>query len=196
MEFVPTEQVEVPPERAARHLKTVLQQQGFANTTELPASKADANQQQDSSMLVIGYATELAADALAVTPEAPLLLTVTFLLRPSGNGTHVSVLDPQVLSVLPTEKDLQSVISDVRARTLEALKQLKATVHDQVSLDAASNDRAREVEQRLYAAIVRALEALSDQDLAQTADRIFVLAKAYAAIASLKRTEEIELHLA
>lgn len=196
MDFVRIEQLEVPPEQAFRRLKMVLQEQGFGNILKVPAQPAEGEGQQIASTLVIGYASELVSKATAIVPEAPLLLTSTFLLRASGKGTHIGILDPQVLSLVPNQQELQSIVDDLRARTLKVLDQMKTASGNEKGAEGAPEQRAVEVEQRLYDVILRAIEALPKEDLAQNSDKIFVLSKAYTAIASLRRTEELELHLA
>ncbi|MBS0264500.1 MAG: hypothetical protein JSS02_21375 [Planctomycetes bacterium] len=78
----------------------------------------------------------------------------------------------------------------MRARVQKVLDEIKYPQPPETSTASAD-----QVEQRLYGLILEAIEAVSEEDLAQSSERIFTLAKAYTAVASLTRTEEIELHL-
>lgn len=197
MEFVRIEQLEVPPKDAVEQLKSVLPKVGFGKVMEMSAGQGGDGEKDGGSTMVVGYATEVASEAVAIAPEAPLLLTATFLLQPSGKGTQMSIVDPQVMSLVPTEHEMQSVVDEVRRRTLQAVDLLRTSKPDaETQQNGAQQDRAAEVEQRLFGAILTALDELPSEDLAQRSERIFLLSKAYTAIASLRRTEEIELHLA
>lgn len=193
MEFIRTQQLDVPLKEALAHLRRVLKAQGFGRTAEIhTVAPAESEGGGDGThTLVTGFSSDLARRALAVAPEAALLLTATFLVRQSGDGSLVSVLDPEVLSLVPEQQELQSVVSDVRARIQRVLDGIKDP--PPAGAPTASADQ---VEQRLYEVMLEAIDAVSREDLPQGAERIFTLAKAYTAVASLSRTEEIELHLA
>ena len=193
MEFTRAQEIEALQEEAVSRLKQVLKQHGFDQTAEIRASKAGEGdgQPDGAGTLVTAYNSQLSSRALEIAPEAALLLTSTFLVRQSGERSQVGVLDPEVLSIIPERQELQSVVEEMRTRVARVLDDV--TNPQQEDTSAAS---AEQVEQRLYGLILQAIDAVSKGDPAQSSDQIFVLAKAYTAVASLKRTEEIELHLA
>ena len=194
MDFVQIEHVETDPQKAVSRLGAALRDSGFGQVVRFSVEEGDG----ERGTLVVGYAAELAPRAVTVAPDAPLLLVTSILLRPSGEGTHISILDPQVLSVVPDEGDLQAVVEDVRARALGALEQVRAgdaTSEGEEDDEGAAN-RMSQVEQRLYGRLLEAIDNLAENDLSKTPDQLLVLAKAYAVVASLRTAEEIELHLA
>ena len=193
MEFTRAQAIEVPQEEAVSRLKQILKQHGFDQTAEIHASKAGEGdgQRDGAGTLVTAYCSQLASRALAVAPEAALLLTTTFLVRQSDERSQVGVVDPEVLSIVPERQELQSVVEEMRTRVEKVLSDVKNPQQEDAS--AAS---VEQVEQRLFGLILQAIAAVSKGDPAQSSEQIFVLAKAYTAVASLKRTEEIELHLA
>lgn len=192
MEFIRTQQLDVPQQEAIHRLRHALKQQGFDRIAEIKADAGQGESKQDRAhVLVAAYNSQLASRVVAVVPEAMLLLAATFLAQPKGTGSQISVLDPQVLSIVPERQELQSLITEVRSRIEKVLEEV--TNPQQATAPGAS---AEQVEQRLYGLILEAVETVSKKELAESVDKIFVLAKAYTAVASLKRTDEIELHLA
>jgi hypothetical protein len=204
MEFVRIEQLESPPRKVVARLKQVLGQQGFGSVAELEPTGDEQKGEGPAadSVLVVAYCSDLGSRAHAIAPEAALLLTTTFLVRPSGSGSQVSILDPQVLSLVPNREELQGVVRDMRERTQQVLQDVKKDGADEHASDEGAADesssesgiRPEQVEQRLYQSILQALDQLGD-DVGKNSKRLFVLAKAYAAVASLERAEEVELHL-
>lgn len=183
MEFARVQETDLPQQDAVRRLKRVLKHQGFNNITEIHASESHA--------LVTAYNSQISSRALEIAPEAALLLTATFLVRQSGEGSRVAVLDPEILSVIPEGQELQSIIGDLRASIAKVLENI-----NKLQQQNASDALADQVEEKMYGVILEALEAVSNEDIPQRSEHIFTLAKAYTAVASLTRTEEIELHLA
>ena len=99
--------------------------------------------------------------------------------------------------------ELQRVAEDARARVDAVLGQL-AKEPEPAAPEAGTRATAEhqtgglsdQVEERLFRLFLEAADAISGGDALQDSTRIFELAKAYAAVASLKRAEEVELHLA
>lgn len=202
MDFVRIEQIEVGPEKSVSRLKAVLKDRGFGKAVEFPVEPDGG--EAETGTVVVGYATELAPRAVAVAPEAALLLVTSFLLRPSGEGTQMSILDPQVLSVVPDQGDLESVIEELRTRTLDVFDGVRrgeagegesggGEGHDE---QGGGEDPMSRVEQRLYELLLDAMDNLSEKDVRKNPDQILLLSKAYAVVASLRTAEEVELHLA
>lgn len=207
MEFVRIEQIETGPEKAVSRVKRALKDAGFGTVFEMPVEPD--GEDAAAGTLVVGYATELAPRAVAVAPEAALLLVTSFLLRPSGEGTQMSILDPQVLSVVPDQGDLESVIEDIRSRTLEVFDGVRRGQAGEGESGEGEGDDAQwgdgqgggedtmsRVEQRLYQLLLDAMENVSEKDVRKNPDQILLLSKAYAVVASLRTAEEVELHLA
>ena len=199
MDLLRIEQVETNPQKVASRVKRALKDHGFGKLTEFPVEAAAGD--APAGTLVVGYATELAPRAAAVAPEAPLLLVISVLLRASGEGTQFSILDPQVLSVVPDEGDLSKLVEELRGRTLDVIEQVRCARSEGEGESGAdegiiNQDRASELEQRLYALLLEAIEGLFEKDVRKNPEQILLLSKAYAVVASLKAAEEIELHLA
>lgn len=193
MEFTRTQEVEISQKEMVSHLKQVLKRQGFKQSAEIRAPKASEGEDEREAAftLVNAYNSQLASEVLKIAPEAVLLLTITFLVRQSGERTQVGVLDPEILSIIPERQDLRPVVEEMRNRIEKVLDEIKTPPRKDLSEFSAD-----QVEERLYELILQSIDAISKGDPVQCCDQIFVLAKAYTAIASLKRIEEIELHLA
>ncbi|MBS0264501.1 MAG: hypothetical protein JSS02_21380 [Planctomycetes bacterium] len=103
MEFIRAQELAVPPKEALRRLKRALKQQGFDQTAEIHAAAPTGSEGRRSGTytLVTASNSQLSPRALEIAPEAALLLTTTFLVHPSAEGSRVGVLDPEVLSLVP-----------------------------------------------------------------------------------------------
>lgn len=199
MEFVRIQQVEFRPEQAVRRLRRTLKRNGFSQPVELNPSGDGEGGQEQGSRLVVAYCAELASRTRSIAPEAALLLVVPFLIQASGAGSQMITLDPEVLSLVPGRSDLQTVVRDLRDRmdrTIEGVKVGSDSEEEEEESESSiqSTLASEQVEQRMYSLILEGLENL-EGELPKKADDVLTLAKAYAAVASLNRAEEVELHL-
>ena len=206
MDFTSVQTLETNPGEALRRLKLVLQREGFAETTEvdfaglLRTAKAG---EVEFCTLVNAYDPKLVQSTLEVAREAALLPATSFLVREYNGGSLVEALDPRLLAVAAARPELQPVAEEARARVDGILGQLAnepdAPTPETGTLDVPepeAGDLSGQVEDRLFKLILEAAEAVSGGEALRDSGRIFELAKAYTAIASLKRAEEVELHLA
>ena len=205
MDFTCVQALEIKPAEALRRLKFVLQREGFAQTTEVDIAgllSREEGGEVEFCTLVNAYDPKLVRRTLDVAREAALLPATSFLVREYDGGSLVEAVDPQLVAVVPGRPELQPVAEDAWARIDGVLGQLSeepdpgaveggAPAAPETEAGALSG----QVEERLYRLILQPAEAVPGGEALQDSAR-FELAKAYAAIASLKRAEEIELHLA
>ena len=206
MDFTSVQTLELNPSEALRRLKMVLQREGFAETAEVDFSgllRTAKVEEVEFCTLVNAYDPKLVQRILEVAREAALLPATSFLVREYNGGSLVEALDPRLLAVAAARPELQPIAEDARARVDAVLAQLPKEPEPaapEVGAPASSEDQSGElsgqVEARLFRLILEAAEAVSGAESLQDSARIFELAKAYAAVASLKRAEEVELHLA
>jgi len=117
---------------------------------------------------------------------------VQIAVRASGvEASEVSLIDPFDTVRFTDEPDLLEPAALVRDRVAAVLERVASTPSPQ------ETDVEQEVRRDLLGAIARTVHALdAEEDAVNRAETLFVLAKAYTAIVSLDRAEEIELHLA
>ena len=192
MEFARSQVLQLQQKEAVRRLRHVLTRQGF-KATEIDVSEAakeEEGQANGPRTLVFAFCQQLAPRALEVVAEAYLLLTSAFLVHPSGEASKIEMLAPEIRSLVPEREELQSVVEEMQSRVDRVFDEVAQAQNENPA--EASADR---VKKRLYEVILSGIDAVSQGDLAQSSEDVFTLAKAYAAVASLDRAEEVELHL-
>ena len=132
-------------------------------------------------------ATRAAMDA---NPDAATVASVSINVRQADEGVRITFLDPVAKATLTDEAELLEPAERLHAHIAAALDELTGGRQE----DPRIGDPA--VRRSPLDAIGQAATSLGDLDTQARADTLFVLAKAYTAIVSLERTEEIELHLA
>ena len=178
-------QISGSTDQLVERLVQALEQQGLTVTE--PATGDDI----DVRMLTV---TDVAAshNAVDVDPDGASVGTVSISVREVDDGVRFSLIDPVATATLTDEADLLGPAQHL---------------HDQVAaaLDGLANDAAQQqnsepgeasVRRTLLDAIEQTATGLAELETQARADTLFVLAKAYTAIVSLERTEEVELHLA
>lgn len=171
-------------------LVELLEQQG------LTATPSDGGGDTDVRTVDVTDA-DAVAEVTDVAPDAAPVATVSIALRPNEGGTRITVIDPAAKATVTGEAEVIQAAQAAKERITAALDSLV----DERSSDSAGQQpdtdvRGPDVRDALLAEIQAATTSLAELDVQQRADTLFVLAKAYTAIASLERTEEIELHLA
>lgn len=203
--------LEVPVERAVDHVEEALRRQGFDLVRRMALHEASGATDIDLEPFVLLHVldSDRAMRVLEQEREAGLLLSATVVVREYGDSSMVQVLDPPLLSLGATDqlRPLGDELADALRSAFDHLGDMTGgdaeSSEDGNAGDGGDGDAsgggggessapgADEVEQQL-------LHAISDQlaggDV--TGRELLDLAKAYTAIASLRRTEEVELHLA
>lgn len=166
-------------------LAQALQQQGLTVT----ASHTTGEGEQVSILTVTDTeATEAAIDA---DPDTATVASAAVSVREADDGVRITLVDPVAAATLSDEAELLEPAQRLQGHIVAALDELGPG-------DREQETPAREpaVRRALLDAIHQTAASLDDLDTQARADTLFVLAKAYAAVASIERTQEIELHLA
>lgn len=176
-------------------LVDALRQQG------LEVMQGDAEDEADLRM-VTAIDPDALADATRSDPDAAAVGTASISVRRTGDGVRITLLDPTAKATLTEEADLLEPSQHLRDAITRALDALTATSGSEAGDEGQGSEGPTapagdpEVRQALLDAIRSTSTSIGDMDTRDRADVLFTLAKAYTAIASLDRTEEIELHLA
>lgn len=134
--------------------------------------------------------------AVEVDPDAGTVGTVSISVRSAGDGVQVALIDPLAKAALTDEPDLLDPAQELLTAIADALDSLAGSPHQHDDGDGEDAVGDPQVRRALLDAIHQATTSLDDVEIEQRADVVFTLAKAYTAIVSLERTEEVELHLA
>ena len=166
-------------------LAQALQQQGLTITARNTTGEA-----QQVTMLTVTdpEATRAAVD---VDADAATVGSVAISVREVDSGVRITLVDPVTEATLTDEAELLEPAQRVQARIVAALDELADAQPDE---EPQIGDAA--VRRALLDGIRQTAASLGDLDTQGRADTLFVLAKAYTAIVSLERTQEVELHLA
>lgn len=177
-----------PSTQIADALVAALQADGF--TVSVQGALADEIETHQLTATDPSLAERAAA--IDVTSS---VAAVQIAVRATGvEASEVSLIDPIDTATLTDEPDLLEPAAQLRDRVAAVLERVASTPSPQ---ETGGADVEKEVRRDLLGAIARTVHALdADEDPANRAETLFVLAKAYTAIVSLDRTEEIELHLA
>jgi|GEM_PF-4498540 len=175
MEFIRSQVLEIEQKEAIRRLKHVVEQQGF-KTTELEIASEAREQDGQApapSTFVFAFCQQFAPRLADAAEGAHLLLTTTFLVRKSGNTSAIDVLAPKVLSLVPEQQELQTIVDEMQSLVDRILDDITRAQQNEQSADVSA-DR---VKQRLYEVILNGLDAIAQGDLAESSEDIFTLAK-------------------
>lgn len=134
---------------------------------------------------------EAAQDAKDVDPDAAVVATASLTVRPTNSGARISLVEPVTAATVTENVDLLEPAQQLQAGIVAALDELAV----RRNADHGSGGDG-DVRRALLDAIGTTATALNDLDTQARAETLLVLAKAYTAIASLERAEEVELHLA
>ncbi len=195
--------LDVPVERAVEEVEEALRAQGFdtMNRSALHQAAQRAGRELEPYVLIHALDTDRALRALDEEREAGMLLSAVVVVRQYGNGSLVQALDPPLLGLAGND-ELRSLGEELAAAVRAALDQLGdgqrspgdgdggGAASDEGQASRSYSADAEQVERQL-------MHAISSQ-LSQNVDssQLLELSKAYTAIASLRRAEEVELHLA
>lgn len=194
MEFIQVSSFQGSKEKALLRLKKTLKEEGFDNLSELDISGPES---EESSTLVTAASTKLISDFYKSDPEAGILATTNFVVKSDGKQTQIQFINPEILTLIPEKSDLQKLVKNVRSSIEEAVKNANKALVTEKSTYESSKNSADVVETKVFELILKATEKLiSEENLHERSDDILTLAKAYTAVASLQKTEEVELHLA
>ena len=128
--------------------------------------------------------------------EAGLLAGTPFVVRGYGEGTVVEVLNPHPLSLVPTSPGLRSLGEQLQKAANKMLDEIKSDQPEEKNGQAEGDASLQQVELRLLETISDSLDELKAAGGEDgKSEKLLSLAKAYAAVASIRRTEEVELHL-
>ena len=131
-------------------------------------------------------------NAVDIDPDGASVGTVSISVREVEDGVRFSLIDPVATATLTDEADLLGPAQDLHDQIAAALDGLAGDPEE--PQDSEPGDAS--VRRTLLGAIEQTAPGLAELDAQARADTLFVLAKAYTAIISLERTEEVELHLA
>lgn len=140
--------------------------------------------------------------AAGIDPDAATVGTASVSVRQTGDDVRITLLEPMAKATLSDDADLLEPAQHLQTTITQALDELAADTAEPAHADndeepTPSTPGDPEVRRSLLDAIhenVNALDGIDDRHA--RAETLLVLAKAYTAIVSLERTEEIELHLA
>lgn len=170
-------------------LVEVLQQQG------LTVTEPDMGEGNDVRAVDVTH-PDVGATATDIDPDAGTVGTASISVAQAGDDVRITLIDPVAKATLTEEADLLEPTQRLHDAITQALDSLVAASEDEGGEGLTSQVGDPRVRQALLDAIQQTTTALEDLDTQARADTLFVLAKAYTAIVSLERTEEIELHLA
>ena len=172
-------------------LAEALQEQG------LTVTRPDAGE-NDAVSTVDVTDPDVIASATDIDPDAATVGTASISVRQAGEDVRIALIDPVVKATLSEDADLLNPTQRLQDAITQALDSLRAagSAEDEGGEKPTSQVGDPKVRQALLDAIQQTTTNLEDLDTQARAETLFVLAKAYTAIFSLERTEEIELHLA
>lgn len=178
----------------AQRLIGVLEHHGLA------VSQPDTDDTTDVRILHVADPSGI-PNATDVDPDAATMTTASISLRPTEQGVQISLIEPVAKATLTEDAGLLDPAQHLQDGITQALDSFTAAQESQ------DEEQDGDVEQGVQAGDSHVRRALLDEihltasslgelDVRARADTLFVLAKAYTAIVSLERTEEVELHLA
>ena len=170
-------------------LVEVLQERGLTVTQPDTGEGNDVRAVDVTDPDVIASATDVDNDAATVG-------TASISVRPAGEDVRITLLDPVAKATLTDKADLLDPTQRLQDAITQALDTLMGAAEEEDDEEPTPQVSDPRVRQTLLDAIQKTTTALEDLDTRARADTLFVLAKAYTAIVSLERTQEIELHLA
>lgn len=192
---------------AVTNTKSTLQRLGFGSISEIDVARlVNAGEAGAKAHVVVrALNVELATRSLPKHPDAALLLWMDIAVRKGEDGTVIETLDP-TSSPLVNDPEVSPLLDDMRARAdlvLETVANARESEQDESAGSSASADAedvevaklAEAVERKLLERIGSTVEQLNTEN-GESADQLLQLAKAFTAIASLRRAEEVELHIA
>lgn len=128
MTYFDSIELDQPYERAVDLVKDALSEQGFGVLTEIDvrATMAAKLDEDMEDYVILGACNpQLAHQALEVDRSVGLLLPCTVVVRASGGGTVVEMLDPQMMVSIPDRDALRPVAEEAGRRLSEALATLQ-----------------------------------------------------------------------
>jgi len=175
----------------AQQLLEVLDRHGFT------VSQPDTGDSADVRILQITDPDGI-TPATDVDPDAAMTATAAISLRPTDDGVQIALTEPVAAATLTEEAGLLDPAQQLQQGIIAALDALAAAQGEEPEQQDAQGDQVGEprVRRALMDGIHQTTRSLGELDVQARADTLFVLAKAYTAIVSLERTEEVELHLA
>lgn len=174
-------------DEVVERLVEALRQQGLTVTQGDTGEKNDVRTVTVTDPDAVSRATDTDHDAAPVA-------TTTIGVRQAGDEVHITLLEPVAQATVTGNADLLEPAQRLRASISKALDAL-ATATEDGDGERPPGVGEREVRRALLDAIHQTAESLAGLDTQARADTLFVLAKAYTAVLSLERTQEIELHL-
>lgn len=174
-------------DEVVERLVETLRQQG------LTVTQGDTGENNDVRT-VTATDPDAVSRATDTDPDAAPVATTTIGVRQAGDEVHVTLIEPVAQATVTGDADLLGPARRLRASISEALDALAAASEDGDG-EGTPGVGEREVRRALLDAIQQTTKSLAGLDTQARADTLFVLAKAYTALFSLERTEEIELHL-
>lgn len=172
-----------------QRLVYALRQQG------LDVMQGDADEEADLRT-VTATDPDAVADATRFDPGAAAVGIASISVRRTGAGVRITLIDPMAKAALTEEADLLDPGQHLRDAITRALDALGTGSNTEGSEESAVRAGDPMVRHALLDAIRQTTMSIEDLDTLDRADVLLTLAKAYTAIASLDRTEEVELHLA
>jgi uncharacterized protein (DUF302 family) len=119
----------LPYGEAVDRVREVLADQGFGVLTEIDVRatlKAKLGEDMEDYVILGACNPPLAHRALEVDRRIGLLLPCNVVVRATGQGTTVEVLDPRIMVAVTGRDDLEPVAKDAAARLDAALAALTA----------------------------------------------------------------------
>ena len=166
-----------------------LEQQG------LTVTQPDTGEGNDVATVAVAD-PEAIASATDTDPDAATIGTASISVRQAGDDVQITLIEPVAKATVTGDADLLEPAEGVQTGIAQALDSLADRSDDEGGGEGKSQVGDPKTRRALLDAIHQATTSLGDMDTQARADTLFVLAKAYTAIVSLERTEEIELHLA
>lgn len=128
MEYARTLTVDLGFEEAVTRVKEAFKEQGFGPLTEIDV-QATLRQKIGAEMdpyLIIGACNpDLAHRALAAVPTVGVFLPCNVVVRVAGGRTVVEAMDPDVMSSVIDDPDLERIAAEAAERVQAALDSLR-----------------------------------------------------------------------
>jgi hypothetical protein len=181
-------------DEVVRQLLEVLDRHGLTVTQPDTGDTTDVRILQVTDPAGIATATD-------VDPDAATTITASISLRRIDQGVQIALIEPVATATLTEEAALlepAQQLQDAIITALDALTPAQGEQQDGQDGDEGKGEQVGDARVRrvLLDGIHQTASSLGDLDVRARADTLFVLAKAYTAMVSLERTDEVELHLA
>lgn len=129
MSYSKAVEISLPYDQAIGAVKEAFKAQGFGTLTEIDVRatlKEKLNEETEPCLIIGACNPVLAHKALSIEPGIAVFLPCNVVVRARGDHSLVEAMDPGVMSVLTSNKELEAVAREAQRRVQQALDVLVA----------------------------------------------------------------------